>query len=123
MVAVSLYEKLGGDPAIEAALDIFYEKVMADSALRGFFENVAVDRIKRKQRAFLAMAFGGPSVYDGRDLRAAHHSAVKRGLDETLFNHFMGHFRATLEELGVNEGDISQVMAIAYSGQDDVLNR
>lgn len=119
----SLYQRLGGQDAIEVALDVFYKKVMADNQLKSFFDAVNLGQLKQKQRAFLTMAFGGPNTYDGRDLREAHSSAVAHGLNDELFNRFMSHFRATLEELSVPDNDITQVMEIAYGGKEDVLNR
>lgn len=120
---MSLYADLGGDAAITAALDRFYEKVLADPQVSGFFDEVDVDRVKSKQRDFLAMAFGGPDRYDGRDLRRAHATPRADGLDEERYAVFMGHFRDTLAEFGVDEGHIDQVMAIADTGKDDVLGR
>lgn len=120
---MSLYEDLGGDPAVQMALDHFYRKVMDDSRVNRYFQDVPLDELKGKQRTFLTMAFGGPNAYDGRDLRAGHAGPRARGLDEEGFEVFMAHFRATLEELGVGEDHVAEVMAIAYSGRDDVLNR
>ncbi len=120
---MSLYTDLGGDEAITAALDRFYEKVMDDPEVNGFFDGVNIDRVKAKQRDFLAMAFGGPDRYDGRDLRRAHAGTRAKGLDEERYEVFMGHFRDTLEEFGVQQGHIEQAMAIAETGKDDVLGR
>ena len=102
---------------------MFYAKVMADPVVGTYFEGVDVERVKSKQRAFLAMAFGGPSAYDGRDLGTAHARARRRGLDEADFERFMGHFRDTLEELGVPEPKVNEIMSIAYSGKGEVLGR
>jgi hemoglobin len=120
---MSLYDDLGGDDAIAAALDKFYVKVLADPQVSVYFDGLDVDRIKAKQRDFLAMAFGGPNRYDGRDLRQAHTVPRQRGLDEDGYNVFMGHFRHTLAELGVPDTKIAEVMAIANTGKDDVLGR
>jgi hemoglobin len=120
---MSLYEDLGGGPAIEAALDRFYEKALADPQVSGFFDGVDVRRVKRHQAAFLAMAFGGPQDYHGRDLRSAHERTRAQGLDEERFEAFMGHFRDTLAELGAPPDKIDEVMAIAYTGKDEVLAR
>jgi hemoglobin len=120
---MSLYEQLGGSPAIEAALDRFYEKVMADERMRPYFDGTNLAHLKKRQAAFLAMAFGGPNHYQGRDLRTAHAAARRQGLDEDVFELFMSRFRTTLEELGVAEEHVSDVMTIAYSGKEEVLGR
>jgi hemoglobin len=87
---VSLYDELGGDAAIAAALERFYEKVLADPIVNVFFQRVDVDRVKQRQRAFLAVAFGGPGTYDGRDLRTAHAAPRARGLGDEEYEVFMG---------------------------------
>lgn len=120
---MSLYEQLGGDAAISAALDRFYEKVLGDPTVSVFFDRVDVDRVKERQRSFLAVAFGGPGTYRGRDLRTAHAASRARGLGPEQYEAFMGHFQATLEELGVPGPQIAEVMAIADTGRDDVLDR
>lgn len=120
---MSLYDQLGGAPAISVALDRFYEKVLADPVVSVYFDRVDVDRVKERQRAFLAMAFGGPDDYQGRDLRTAHAAPRARGLDEPGYEVFMGYFRDTLAELGVAEPQIDEAMAIADTGKDDVLGR
>ena len=69
---VSLFEQLGGQAAVEAAVDNFYRKVLTDDRVSSFFEDVDMDRQRAKQKAFLTMAFGGPHNYSGKDMRAAH---------------------------------------------------
>lgn len=120
---MSLYQDLGGAPALDAALDRFYEKVLADSRINGYFVDTDMKRLKRKGQAFLTMAFGGPNEYQGKGLRVVHKGPRAEGLDETAFEIFMGHFRSTLEDFGVADDHISEVMSIAYSGKDDVLGR
>lgn len=40
----TLFEKLGGEPAVDAAVDIFYKKVLADDRISGFFDGIDMDR-------------------------------------------------------------------------------
>lgn len=119
----SLYDRIGGEAAVNAAVDIFYRKVLADDRISAFFEGVDMDKQAAKQKAFLTMAFGGPNNYTGTDMRTAHAPLVERGLNEDHFNAVAGHLQATLEELNVPADLIGEVMAIAGSTKDDVLNR
>ena len=119
----SLFERLGGDDAVEAAVDIFYRRVMSDGDLKPFFEDVDMDRQSFMMRIFLTGAFGGPQAYSGRSLRASHERLVKeKGLGEKHFAAVAGHLKATLDELGIESDLADEVMAIAASTHDDVLN-
>lgn len=121
---MSLYEELGGAPAIEAALDHFYDKkVLVDDRINGYFENVNMENLKKVQASFLTMAFGGSNQYAGRDIATAHELPRQQGLNEEHYHVFMGHFEDTLTEFGVPQAKIDEVMAIAHTGKDDVLGR
>jgi hemoglobin len=119
----SLYEKLGGEAAVNAAVDIFYRKVLSDDRISSFFEDVDMEKQAAKQKAFLTMAFGGPHNYSGLDMRAGHAHLVERGLDDTHVDAVIENLAATLRELGVQEALINQVAAIAESTRNDVLGR
>ena len=118
----SLYEKLG-DKAIADAVEKFYQKVLADDRVNGFFKGVDMDRQRRMQTAFLTYAFGGPNAYQGRDLRAAHAHLVARGLNDTHFDIIVEHLGTTLKEMGVGDEDIAQAAKVANSVRNDVLNK
>lgn len=117
----SLYHKLGGKAAIDAAVDAFYVKVLADERINFFFDDVNMRRQHNKQKAFLSAAFGGPEPWVGKDMRAAHASLPD--LNDTHFNAVAENLQKTLEELKVPKELIDQVMAIAESTRNDVLNR
>lgn len=116
----SLYDKLGGKAAINAAVDLFYTKVLADKRVNHFFEDVNMKKQHNKQKAFLSAALGGPEPWTGKDMRTAHKNL---DLTEADFNAIAGHLQATLEELKVDKKLIGEVMAVAASTKDDVLNR
>ncbi len=122
-MAQSLYEKLGGEAAVDAAVDIFYRKVLADDRINQFFDGVDMEQQAAKQKAFLTMAFGGPSHYTGKDMREGHKHLVERGLNDSHVDAVLENLRATLEELNVAPELIQQVIDIAESARDDVLNR
>ena len=119
----SVYEQIGGEPAMEAAVDLFYRKVLADERISHFFEDVDMERQAAKQKAFLTMVCGGPNSYTGMDMRKGHAHLVKRGLNDTHFNAVAEHLGGTLRELGVAEPLVQQVLGAAESMRKDVLNR
>lgn len=120
----SLFEQLGGKDAVNAAVDLFYEKIMKDGRISGFFEGVDIHRQRAKQKAFLTYAFGGAPGYSGLSMRKAHERLVKeKGLNDGHFDIVAGHLQATLDELKVPAPLVKQVMEIAASTREDVLNR
>lgn len=118
----TLFEQLGGTEALSAAVDIFYDKVLADPLVAPFFNTTDMSKQRPKLKAFLAMAFGAPVKYTGRSLADAHAGMVKQGLSHEHFNAVAGHLRETLLELNVPDALIREVMAIAESTRNDVLN-
>ena len=124
LASESLYDRLGGANAVNAAVDIFYDKILTDPVLTPLFEGVDMERQRRKQVMFLTVAFGGPMAYSGDGLRAAHKRLVEeKGLNDDHFDAVIGHLADTLAELGVDEGLIAEAGAIAESVRDDVLGR
>ncbi len=120
-VNASIYHQLGGQPAMDAAIEIFYKKVLADVRIKHFFEDVNMNAQRRRQKAFLSAAFGSPVKWEGRDMRTAH--ANLPGLNDTHFNAVAENLKATLGELKVKPELIDQIMALAGSLRNDVLNR
>lgn len=120
---MSLYEQLGGAAAVDAAVDIFYRKVLKDDRINRFFTGVDMGRQAAKQKAFLTLAFGGPNNYTGLDMRNGHARLVAQGLNDSHFDAVVENLGATLKELNVPDNLIAQVAAIAETTRNDVLGR
>ncbi|MDD0851637.1 group 1 truncated hemoglobin [Halobacteriovorax sp. GB3] len=119
----NLFEKIGGREAVNAAVDVFYNKVLADERINKFFEGVDMASQRRKQILFLTYAFGGPNNYDGDNMREAHAKLVEQGLNESHFDAVLENLGATLKELGVSDELIGEAAAIAESTRADVLGK
>lgn len=119
----TLFEQIGGDAAVNAAVDLFYRHVLSDDRIAHFFDGVDMERQAQKQKAFLTMAFGGPHNYTGADMKRGHAHLVKQGLNDSHFDAVAENLAKTLQELGVAQELIDQVLAIAESTREDVLGR
>ena len=119
----TIYESLGGEAAINAAVEIFYRKVLTDDRIKHFFDDVDMVGQMAKQKAFLTMALGGPNTYTGKDLREAHAPLVKRGLSDAHFDAVVEDLVATLKELGVPDELIGDVGKVLGPTRNDILSR
>lgn len=74
----SLYQRLGGLPAITAVVDDFLARVQANPIVRARFEGVNVPRLRSKLIEQVAETAGGPQKYTGIEMQTLH-----RGMDVT----------------------------------------
>ena len=56
----SVFEQIGGKPAVSATVDGLYERLLADPVIAPYFAGTDMDRQTRHMRAFMALALGVP---------------------------------------------------------------
>ena len=120
---MALYDDIGGAPVVRAALDAFYPRALADATLSPFFLGVDIERLKKTQERFFAMALGGPDAYPGRSLSGAHVRTRQRGLNDEVFDHFVTVFRRVLVDVGVPAGKIGEWLTVFEGARGQILNR
>ena len=72
MAQPSLYERLGGKPAITAVVDDFIGNVGGDTRINKRFAGTNIPRLKTMLGNQICEASGGPCKYTGRSMRDAH---------------------------------------------------
>lgn len=97
-VTPPMYDEIGGAPAVEEAVRRFYDRLLHDPQVVGFFDGVDLDRLRQHQVALLTTILGGPDAYSGRELAQAHAHLAITSDDYTRVG---GHLVAVLEELRV----------------------
>lgn len=107
--AATLFEKIGGRQALQAVVEEFYNRVLADSDLKGFFADVNMDRQKQQLVRFLTAALDGPNEYDGRPMKEAHQDL---GITDRHFDLVAGHLVGSLQWAGVGQALIDEVVAL-----------
>lgn len=68
---LSLYDRVGPD-RIRRIVQIFYEKCLTDPMLAHLFMNADHSHLVEMQLTFISNLLGGPKVYEGKPLTAAH---------------------------------------------------
>ena len=119
-VEVTLFERLGGVPAIKATVDGLYERVLNDPTLAPFFEKVNLRWLKSQQNAFFIQALGGPAVYKGKDMKTAHaHMAIS----QEHFQAVAGHLVAVMTELRVPSSLIDEVVGVVAPLSGEIVTQ
>jgi len=116
----TLYAAIGGGAAVKAAVQEFYQRVLADEELKPFFEGVEMSRLMRHQVAFITQALGGPAKYGGRDMKAAH---AHLPIEARHFERVAMHLEATLEQLDVAPEHIKTILDTVASLAPEIVNR
>lgn len=118
MAVMSIYETIGGAPALAAAVEDFYARVLADAELEGYFEGVDLDRLKAHQRSFLAAAIGGSEIYAGRPMKEAH---ARLAISQKHFDRVVGHLVDTLNDLSVPADVIGEIGSKLIPLQEQIV--
>jgi truncated hemoglobin YjbI len=119
----TLFHKLGGAIAVNKAVDLFYNNILADDRLSHFFAETNMTRQRRMMSSFLAFAFNGPDNYKWKNLKEGHKHLVKKGLSEHHFDLFVGHMESALKEIGVKDELIKKVAKVAMSKKNEILGK
>ncbi|TXS93047.1 group 1 truncated hemoglobin [Parahaliea maris] len=118
--AQSLYDDLGGQPAIECWIDTGLEVITGDDRINDFFAGELnagqAEDLRTSLVNFACAATGGPCVYVGRDMSCAH-----GGL--SIDHHSFSAFLEDLEEAAVQcrRGNSGYMGDPAYSQLNKVL--
>ncbi len=102
----STYDLIGGGPAVAAAVDDLYARILADPELAHYFTETDMRRHRVYVTAFVTGALGGPDRYAGRPMRAAH---AGLGITDATFEGVVGHLGAALAGLGVPPATIETI--------------
>ncbi|MET8527867.1 group 1 truncated hemoglobin [Micromonospora sp. NPDC005172] len=115
----SHYDRIGGASSVKAAVELFYDKVLADPELAGYFATVDMPTQRRHLALMLTVVLGGPNEYAGRGLAEAHQPL---GIPAEHYAMVGAHLVATLTELGVPADVLDDVRTVLGQVQDQVVS-
>ena len=116
----SLYDRLGGQPAIVAVVDDFVGNVAADARINARFANANIPRLKQLLVEQICAGTGGPCKYTGRDMKSSH-----RGMNITdaQFNALVEDLVKTLDKFNVPKKEQGELLAILGPMKPDIVGQ
>jgi hemoglobin len=111
----TLYEWIGGQPALERLTAMFYQRVAHDSLLAPLFAHMDADHPKVVAQ-FIAEVFGGPTAYSQE--RGGHHAMIMKHigkhLTEAQRSRWMGLLLECADEINVPSDPEFRSALVAY---------
>ena len=115
----SIYDEIGGAPAVAAVVDGLTERVIADPGLVGYFDGRDMASLKAHQRALVTVALGGTTEeYGGRMMQPAHAGLA---ITDEAFDKVLDHLQSALTGAGVAPATAAGVLAILRPLRTDVV--
>lgn len=116
----SLYERLGGQPAIVAVVDDFVGNVAADARINRRFAKTDIAHLKARLVEQICAATGGPCVYTGADMKTAHAGMY---ITEAELGALVEDLARTLDKFRVPAREKSELLAILGPMKGDIVGR
>jgi len=116
----TLYERLGGMPAITAVVDDFVGNVARDRRINGFFAQTNIPRLKFLLVQQICQASGGPCIYTGRDMKSTHRGM---GIANRHFNALVQDLGRSLNKFRVPAREQRELVAALAPLKKDIVER
>lgn len=135
----TLYERLGGQDGIDAIVNDFVSRVLADPRVNferkgvqtGGFLKIgqtsaewnanagSIATLKQHMAQFLALSTGGPTIYEGKDMKAAH---ANMKITNAEFDASVGDLKMSLDKLNVPSDEQKELLAIIESTRPQIAS-
>ena len=116
----TLYERLGGKPAIVAVVDDFVGNVAADARINGFFAHADVPHLKMELVDQICAGSGGPCTYTGKSMKDAHHGM---GISSADFNALVEDLQKSLNKFKVPDKEQGDLLAVLGPMKGDIVEK
>ena len=114
----TLFEELGGLPALQATVDGWLDALGADPVLDCFFDGTDLEALKPLMVDFLCEATGGPCQYQGKDMKSAH---AGLGIGDVHFIAFTDDLVTAMAPLGIDADAQGKLLNLLGDMASDVI--
>jgi len=116
----TLYEAMGGEPALRSAVEHFADLVQTDDRINFTFAEADMSKFKKLIFEQLCNLSGGPCRYTGRDMRTSH---AKLNINNAEFNSLAEDLYMALDRAGIPYRLQNKLMALLAPMQHDIVTR
>jgi hemoglobin len=116
----SLFVRMGGEVKLKAAVDELVVVMLADERINFVFAQTDLTKFKHMLYTQLCELAGGPCIYDGRPMRAAH---AKLPISNAHFNALTEDLYIAFDRVGVSYSLQNQMVALLAPMQRDIVKR
>jgi hemoglobin len=120
MAEKSLYDRLGGKPAIQAVVDDFVANVAADARINRYFAGANIGRLKTQLVDQICEATGGPCKYTGQNMKDAHRGM---GVTGAAFDALVEDLVKTLDKFKVPAKEKGELLGALGPMKKDIVER
>lgn len=133
----SLYDRLGGEKGVNAIVNDWIDRALADPLVNWERKGVKkggvikrtksvewsatpenVQQLKKHIVQFISISTGGPSFYDGRDMKEAH---AGLHISNAEFDAAIGVLKASMDKLQLADKEQREMLAIVESSRTQVV--
>ena len=105
----TLFELIGGRPALQRVHKLFYDKVYANPELKHYFANTNQVTIEEQQTNFMTGKMGGGKIFTGKTPENCH---VRMFITKELFDLRNNLLKESILEYGISGERLERWMAI-----------
>lgn len=103
----TIFERYGGFAKVSRIVSSFYDSAVDSPLLCPYFEGIDMARLIDHQAKFISSLMGGPASYTDEEIERVH---AHLNVTEEAFKEATGLLEETLEDFGMNDDDIADVM-------------
>jgi len=116
----SLYDRLGGKPAITAVVDDFIGNVAVDARINKRFADANIPQLKTMLVDQICQATGGPCTYKGQTMKASH-KGMK--ITDAEFNALVEDLVKSLDKFKVGAQEKNELLSALGGMKGDIVGQ
>lgn len=117
---LSTFQDFGGHAGLEALMEDFVDRLVADPRTHRFFADIDQVALKQHLVQQFCAVLGGGCIYTGRDMVEAHEAF---GIDRSAFNALVEDLQLAMTARGIPFRSQNRLLAVLAPMHREIINR